>query len=210
MSLSLGRFRTTFTITADSGNQAFSPSADFGIQNLGWILNALGGKTFNHGLYRVLRSDQIQASTQAMEAAFPEYRGRIVTFAFDWLGRHFASDRGRVEKGHPQVLMLEVGAGEAMEIPASVVDFHNVELVDYTDDALAVPFWRGWRKENPTDLAFTDCVGYKVPLFLGGADVLHNLELIDLSVYVEVCGQLRNKVRTLRPGQSIRSVLFAD
>jgi hypothetical protein len=55
-------------------------------------------------------------------------------------------------------------------------------------------------------LAFADCVGYKVPLFLGGADGLANLEVIDLSVYVEICGQLRNKVRTLAPGQSIRSV----
>jgi hypothetical protein len=34
------------------------------------------------------------------------------------------------------------------------------------------------------------------------------LEVIDLSVYVEVCGQLRNKTRTLQPGQSVRSVLF--
>ena len=42
----------------------------------------------------------------------------------------------------------------------------------------------------------TGCVGYKVPLFLGGADVLANLEVIDLSVYVEICGQLRNEART--------------
>lgn len=208
--MSLDRFKATFTITADNAEQAPPPGLDFGVKNLGQILNALGSKTFNHGLYRVLRTDQITAARQAMEGVFPDYRGRIVPFAFDWLGRHFASDRARVETGQPQVLMLEVGAGEAMEIPASVLDFHNIELVDYTDDALAAPFWRQWRSGNPTDLAFTHCVGYKVPLFLGGPDVLANLEVIDLSVYFEICGQLRNKVRTLAPGQSIRSVRFGD
>ncbi len=208
--MSLDQFKATFTITADNAEQASPPGVDFGVKNLGQILNALGGKTFNHGLYRVLHTDQITAASQAMEREFPEYRGRIVPFAFDWLGRHFACDRARVENGQPQVLMLEVGVGEAMEIPASVLDFHNIELVDYTDDALAAPFWRQWRSSNPTDLAFTDCVGYKIPLFLGGADVLANLEVIDLSVYVEICGQLRNKVRTLAPGQSIRSVRVGD
>lgn len=208
--MSLDRFKAAFTITADNAEQASRPAVDFDIRNLEQILSALGGKTFDHGLYRVLRSDQIQLATQAMEGVFPEYRGRIVPFAFDWLGRHFASDRARVESGEPQVLMLEVGVGEAMEIPASVLDFHNLELVDYADDALAAPFWRQWRSENPTDLAFTDCVGYKVPLFLGGSDVLANLEVIDLSVYVEICGQLRSKVRTLAPGQSIRSIRFGD
>jgi len=208
--MNLDRFKAAFTITADNAEQASPPAVDFGVKNLGEILNALGGKTFNHGLYRVLRIDQVPAAKQAMEGVFTEYRGRIVPFAFDWLGRHFASDRARVENGAPQVLMLEVGAGEAMEIPASVLDFHNVELVDYADDALAAPFWRQWRSDNPTDLAFTDCVGYKVPLFLGGPDVLANLEVIDLSVYVEICGQLRNKTRTLVPGQSIRSIKFVD
>jgi len=208
--MNLDQFKAAFTITAVDETQSPLPDVDFGIRNLGHILNALGGKTFNYGLYRVLRSDQIQVETQAMEEVFPEYRGRIVPFAFDWLGRFFASDRARVKNGHPQVLMLEVGAGESMEIPASVLDFHNIELVDYPDDALAAPFWRQWRNDNPTDLAFRDCVGYKVPLFLGGIDVIDNLEVIDLSVYVEICGQLRNKVRTLSPGQTIRGVRFDD
>src|SRR3954471_13674702 len=101
--MSLARFQSAFTITADGANQACPSSVYFGVEDLARTLSALGGKTFNHGLYRALRTDQIQEATLAMEAVFPEYRGRIVPFAFDWLGRHFASDRARVEKGHPQV-----------------------------------------------------------------------------------------------------------
>jgi hypothetical protein len=208
--MTLDRFKKAFSCTARSEQP---PSAQVGgltVPDLPFIIRELGGRTFNHGLYRVFRDDQLVAAREAMEGVFPEYRGRIVPFGFDWLGRHFASDLARVENGKPLVLMLEVGAGEAMEIPASALNFHNVELVEYADDALSAPFWNQWRALNPNDLAFTDCVGYKVPLFLGGADVVANLEVIDLSVYVEMCGQLRSKVRTLPPGQSIRNVAITS
>jgi hypothetical protein len=204
--MSLDRFKSAFTGTARTEQPASTQLGELAVPDLPLIISELGGQTFNHGLYRVLREDQLVAARESMEGVFPEYRGRIVPFAFDWLGRHFASDLARVENGRPLVLMLEVGAGEAMEIPASALDFHNVELVEYADDALSAPFWNKWRALNPDDLGFTDCVGYKVPLFLGGADVVANLEIIDLSVYVEICGQLRSKAGTLPPGQSIRNV----
>lgn len=208
--MSLDRFKSAFASTAHTGLPVPTQGQDLTVPDLALIISELGGQTFNHGLYRVLREDQLVASRDAMECVFPEYRGRIIPFAFDWLGRHFASDLARVENGRPLVLMLEVGAGEAMEIPVSALDFHNVELVEYADDALSAPFWNQWRMGNPGDLAFTNCVGYKVPLFLGGADVVANLEVIDLSVYVEMCGQLRGKARTLPPGQSIRNIAITS
>ncbi len=91
--MSLDRFKAAFTVTACDEDQGFQPSSDFGIENLGLVVNELGGKTFNHGLYRVLSTDQVLEATQAMERVFPEYRGRIVPFGFDWLGRHFVALR---------------------------------------------------------------------------------------------------------------------
>jgi hypothetical protein len=199
--MSLERFKSAFRETSREGNSA--QCVDFGVPGLGALSTELGGATFDHGLYRVLRAEQVPIARSTLEAVFPEYRGRIVPFGFDWLGRHFASDLLRVQNGQPLVLMLEVGAGEAMEIPATLFDFHNVELVDYRDDALAAKFWNQWRNLNPAALAFKMCVGYKVPLFLGGADVIDNLEVQDTDVYIEICGQLRNKVRTLQPSQSV-------
>ncbi|WP_081888231.1 T6SS immunity protein Tdi1 domain-containing protein [Verrucomicrobium sp. BvORR034] len=207
--MTLDPFNNVFQVTANERNFVHGVPPECGDPNLSAIIGALGGKTFLHGLYRVLRSDRMDAAKAAMEKVFPEYRGRIVPFAFDWLGRHFAVDLARIEDGRPQVLMLEIGAAEAMEIPASVADFHNVELVEYADDALSFPFWQQWRASNPNDLSYSECVGYKVPLFLGGADELANLETIDLSVYVEICGQLRNKTRTLAAGQTISRVFMS-
>jgi len=205
--MNLHRFRSAFTAT-DGVPPPLPINRDFGVPGLDTLLNELGGQSMNQGLYRVIKPDQVAAATLAMEAVFPEYRGRIVPFGFDWLGRHFACDFKRVESGHPLVLMLEVGVGEAMEIPSTLLDFHNVELVDYIDDVLATSFWRNWRTLNPAELTFNDCVGYKVPLFLGGVDVVENLERIDLNLYVELCGQLRNRALTLPQGQCIRNLTF--
>jgi len=204
--MKLDQFNQAFAITANPGAEShpvFPASTEQDVRDL---ISLYGGRTFEHGLYRILRADQLAEAREAMELVFPEFRGRIEPFGFDWLGRHFALDRGRVANGSAQVLMLEVGAGEAMQIPASVADFHNVELVEYADDALSVPFWQRWHEGHPLDLAHSECVGYKVPLFLGGPDELPNLELIDLSVYVEICGQLRHKTRSLAPGQTIAGV----
>jgi hypothetical protein len=91
--------------------------------------------------------------------------------------------------------MLEIGAGEAMEIPAGIVDFHNIELVDYMNDSLSSDFFQEWRSENDIELKYDECVGYKVPLFLGGQDDISNLERINLDVYIGICGQLRMSIK---------------
>ncbi len=209
--MNLTNFNKAFCATGEhsSGTGIFP---EFVPKEVKELVRIYGGQSFNRGIYRIFNSDQLDAARLSMERVFPEFRGRIVPFGFDWLGRHFAFDRGRVKNGagEGELLMLEVGAGEAMRIPASVINFHNVELVEYPNDVLAAPFWHRWREMNSSDLAHSECVGYKVPLFLGGEDEITNLEVIDMSVYVEICAQLRNKVRTLRDGQTIASVSMID
>ena len=55
-----------------------------------------------------------------------------------------------------------------------------------------------------------ECVGYRVPLFLGGQDVVDNLEVSDLGVYWSLCAQLRQGTRDLPTGTSIGSVSVGD
>lgn len=183
-------FLRAFEMTEDNGNGRLPPEAMD--DDLAACLRELGGKTFEHGLYRLFRSDQVSEATQNMAAAFPELAERILVFGYDWLGRHFALDSGRLAGSKRLVLMLEPGAGEAMEIPVPIVQFHNEELVEYRDEALAFSFYKEWRKLDPSPIPHDKCVGYKIPLFLGGADTIDNLEVTDLDVYVSLCGQLRN------------------
>lgn len=156
------------------------------------LIGDYGGGTFESGLYRLHGSGDLLAWTENVSAAFPKLENRIICFAFDWLGRHFALDRKRVVDGQMQVLLLEPGAGEVMQIPADLQAFHNVELVEYRNDALASDFFFRWTDSGGAPPAYNQCVGYKVPLFLGGSDDEQNLELSDMDVYWTICGQLLN------------------
>ena len=198
-------FSKSFVVTADEGNPASEFPDGIDDNKFRRIVSEFGGKTFNNGLYRVLQIQQLDAVKVAIERVFPEYMGSVRPFAYDWLGRHFAVD---LRSKEPSILLLEVGAGEAMIIPADIDTFHKSTLSAFTNSALASDFWEDWYNMHPTPLAFQDCVGYKIPLFLGGEDDIPNLEVTDLDVYLEICAQMREKIRGFPEGTKINSVSF--
>lgn len=175
-----------------------------------WLMGRFGGATFEHGLYRLHAVSEIPQWDATIGQAFPAYASRISCFGWDWLGRQFALDSARVEANQRLILMLEPGTGEVLEIPATFVAFHDVELVDEPDAALARDFFVAWRKTyGSPELQPDQCVGYKIPLFLGGSDTVDNLEIIDAEVYWAISGQLRDGTRLLPPGTTIRSLTIS-
>lgn len=96
------------------------------------------------GAYRQHRSEDVARFTSLAEQAYPDFAGRIVCFGADWLGRQFATDSARQVNGFPQVLMLEPGTGECLEIPVDHAGFYNHELVEAADAAVAYSFDDGW------------------------------------------------------------------
>ena len=166
------------------------------------------GASFAGGLYRVLDATTGPSAQARVDSAFPTLISRATPFVLDWLGRTFALDLQRVAEGGPLVLMLEPGTGEVLEVPTSFVEFHESELVDYADACLATDFFDAWSSQNPTSLPLgpDQCVGYRVPLFLGGRDDVSNLEVSDLDVYWAMCSQLWRGVEGLPPGTPIAGV----
>lgn len=200
------RFDATF------GNQAVGPPdvapwldsrlvavdgyAEFAARYAGW--------TFGGGLYRVLDSRSGPLMAELLAEAFPALTGDSVPFAVDWLGRLFT-----LSGSHSDVVLLfEPGTGEVLEIPATFSTFHDSELVDDHDAALASGFFAEWCAGHGDGIPLTinDCVGYRVPLFLGGKDEVENLSVVDLSVYWSIIGQLMRGAATLPEGGSIRDV----
>jgi hypothetical protein len=169
-----------------------------------------GGTSFNRGIYRLLRSDEVPTWAAIAESAFPEFAGRLIPFGFDWLGRMFALDRGRYVDGAPAVSFLEPGTGEALEVPCNAESFHNAELIDYREAALAESFFYAWLNAGGSSPAPKQCVGYRKPLFLGGADTVSNLELTDLNVYWELAVQLLRQIRDLPVGTVISDVRISS
>jgi hypothetical protein len=162
------------------------------------------------GAYRLHQPADAEHFTGLARAAFPAYANRIECFGADWLGRQFARDRDRSRKGEPLVLILEPGTGEALEIPVGFTAFHERELIEEPDAVAAVSFFKAWLSAGGARPGYGQCVGYKVPLFLGGSDEVENLELGDLDVYWTIAAQLLAKVRDLPEDAIINRVITGD
>ena len=143
------------------------------------------------GVYHPLDGHAAIEVNTLVGEVFSEFAGRIQCFGHDWLGRVFAEDSAR----GGEVLLLEPGTGEALEIPVDREDFLTFELVQQADAAAAYSFYRQWRDAGNPAPETGQCVGYRKPLFLGGADSVENLELSDLSVYWSVAAQLIAQLR---------------
>jgi hypothetical protein len=175
------------------------------------LTERFAGCTFENGLYRLHDKESGPVAEIMIAEAFPHFAARALAFGYDWLGRQLAFDPERVEAGEPLVLLFEPGTGQVLEVPLSFEAFHE-ELPQMSEPVLASSFFAEWTRANPTTvpIARTDCVGYRVPLFLGGSDQIENLAVTDLAVYWSLCGQLRRGTGSVPAGTQIREVNIDD
>lgn len=207
------RFRTTFHLDGVNPDSAKGPLPDGrlrAISGFAEFFSEFAGASFGHGLYRVHDGESARVASALISDAFPMFVHRAAPFGYDWLGRQFACDFGRTVDGEPQILLLEPGTGEALEIPVDFQQFHESELIEEADAALAAGFFSEWAKANPLSIPFSpsECAGYRVPLFLGGADTVKNLQVTDITVYWGLCAQLLKEVGELATGTTVTDVSF--
>jgi Domain of unknown function (DUF1851) len=181
---------------ADDGDgEHFSSSP---LEELGGFreLMAIGaGRSFGGGLLRVHDQGGSGRAAQLIEEAFPEYRGAVVPIAKDWLGRQYAVPLVGAVPRAGMVLLVEPGSGEAFEVDCNLVELFDQEMVDDPVTFLATDLYAEWKPANPGSIPPGKCVGFKVPLFLGGEGNADNLEVVDEPVYWSLFGQLRREVR---------------
>lgn len=173
-------------------------------------VTATSPRTFLEGAYRLHRSEDIERFTGPAISAFPAFSTRITCFGSSWLGCQFATDEKRIVKGERQILLLEPGTGEALEIPAGLDTFHSDELINKSDAVAAYSFFKNWLLEGGKAPRYNQCVGYRIPLFLGGEDQTTNLELVDFEVYWHISAQIIDKVRGLPIGTRINKFSITD
>jgi hypothetical protein len=208
-----GKFLASYRLSESPSARDWPPTdpAD-GVRDSADFRSRLAGVTFEEGLYRIHTSASAATANETVAAAFPGFSDRIDCFGFDWLGCEFSLDSARHEGGEPLVLVFEPGTGEVLEVDATFERFHEVELIEFADAAVARGFFNEWAAKNADSLPlpFHDCVGYRVPLFLGGEDAVGNLEVIDRDVYWTLCGQLRRGTLHLPAGARVSSLAIGD
>ncbi|MFC0545408.1 T6SS immunity protein Tdi1 domain-containing protein [Kutzneria chonburiensis] len=170
-------------------------------------LAAIGaGASFGNGIVRVHSEGEMRRAQSLIKEAFPEYTNRILPVAKDWLGRQYAGLLDEEAGMVSQLLLIEPGSGDAFEIDCGIATLFDVEFVADPVTYLATDLFAEWTIDHPETPKSGDCVGFKVPLFLGGAGAVDNLEVTDEEVYWSIFGQLKAKTRDLPPGTGIGGV----
>jgi hypothetical protein len=166
-----------------------------GVSRFAETLSCYAGETFGNGIYTLYDIGDIERWTRDVEDAFPTFSGRVTCFARDWLCNQFCLDSKSVSDGEGQLLLFEAGTGRVLEIGATLPELHWGLLDSDAEGLLLENMFRAWRELVPEVFEHGECAGYKVPLFLGGADEVSNVEKVDATVYWSITQQLRSSMK---------------
>jgi len=193
------KFDQAFRVTAKAPRTAEDGDVPTEID---WLFESYGGFEFENGLYRIHSKSDSRKWTVRIGSAFPEESVHVTPFGQDWQGNQFGWRGGQ----SPAVLLFQIASGEAYEIADSLQVAHDEEFVDHAQEALNIGRWHEWSASGGERPSRDKCVGYRIPLFLGGKDQLDNLEMSLLNVYWEITAQLLNGTRGLPPGTRISGI----
>lgn len=196
------RFLTRYPLPEGSIGDVWEAKSLLGTPGYVELARRAAGLPLCGGLLRFADARAGESATEFIREGFPGLAGRAVPFAVDWIGRVTALDLAR----QPGLLLIEPGSAAAFEIDESFVGFFNLDVVDDPDLFLAAELLRLWQAAGGDIPGVGQCVGFKVPLFLGGVGSAANLEMTDLEVYWSFSAQLGGQARWLEPGTTIQGI----
>ena len=123
--------------------------------------------------------------------------------AVDWRGRQYIALGG-------MVYWADLGFGEFAELAPSAE--WREAIRDRPDEVLERDIhdrFFATTGASEDGIAVTRCVEYTVPLYLGGADDIANMSVLDLDVHWTLGSQLYAQVRDLPPGTPIGDVTLS-
>jgi len=186
----LNKYTVDKTLSIDSGAEA--PESIKMIEGASDFLINHQGAIFNGGLYKVLPFREAKKWNELVLGIFSQFKGNIECFGIDWLGRVFAWDFQ-----HQKILSLDPGFGEVITIPCTFAELHNIEFVEYSDESLSSGLYCEYVAKYGKIESNGKCLGYKVSPFLGGEDLVDNLQEIDPEVYWSISTEIYNKVQSI-------------
>jgi len=194
----LNKFKKTGQIFVEE-DKSFFRDLPLELYNL---IATQGGSTFESGLYRVHTFSGSLRWSLLITDYFSNYSNKVYPFGYDWMGRQFCSNQsGDI------LFMFDPAVGEAFELKQTVDLLHNEDFVDDMDSMLSSNLFVDLlKKQDLNEIKYNECLGYKVPLFLGGKDVIENYEIQDMEVYWHIQNQLYEKVKDLPEGTRIRNI----
>ena len=178
-------FLEKFKLFKQCGNNKIFTSKN---KYLNTVINTLGASSYNQGLLYLCNGVEVEVMTKSIEDAFPKTKNTITCFGRDWLNRRLA-----VRNEEPyDILRFDVVYNEVINIPTTLKEFFENEIIEYTDALLSEKYFNQWKiKNHDVILSCSECVDYKIAPSLGGKDDVSNLEVLDYNVAWHLNMQLR-------------------
>jgi hypothetical protein len=177
-------------------------SALSNLPELSELFEKLSGKSFENGLFKIHTIGSFYLWTEMAFEYFKKYKGNSYCFAFDWVGRQYAI---HYSKGKTLILMLDPATAEVFELEGNIESFLSDGIDDFKIDVLELEKFNTLINVTP-NLRFSQCLGFKKILFLGGKDEINNFEAIDMEVYWELNYQIYSKTKNLPGGTLIGNI----
>lgn len=167
------------------------------------FLDQFGGRSFGGGVLKVMERSDIPLYKDAIMGICFKFSGDdFRPFAYNWLGQIFMID-DREGRGH--VMIMRIDTITTAYTDTGFLEYLNDELPENPERSLHVTQYGEWAASHGP-VGPGECVGYKVPFFLGGDDSPDNMEVIDMDVYWTMTGQLWRAYLGLPEGTEIGSV----
>ncbi len=144
------------------------------------LISKSGGDIFENGMFQILTFKKVDLWTNLItETYFDEFRNQLVCFAITWQGCLLA-----VNEDNTSIFLFDPATCEYFELEeTSLEDFFKTVFFEVEDELIYVEGFRNslqFLKLNILDSEKS--IAHKTSLFLGGEDVLENLEVIDSEV----------------------------
>lgn len=167
------------------------------------LLETCGGRVYDKGLYSVYDFKQSRIWASELSVYFPHYNSQFLPFGHDWMGRQFCLSTAKANHIH----IFDPGSFEDLYVEVSLYDFHNELLTADKHDFFASDlFEAGLSELRLSGVGSSQCLGLKIPLFLGGEDEPSNYSVSDLQVYWNIHYQLYKQTHGMPEGTVVNSV----
>lgn len=169
------------------------------------LLLDCGGKSYDDGLYTIHTFKDSLKWTDLLSQYYGKFKDEIISFGHDWMGRQFCVPT----QSNECILMFDPATQEDFFIDDNLLNFHNTILYNDKIEFLAQDlFEKALRHLKIVAIDYKKCIGFKIPLFLGGKEEISNYQICDLEVYWDFEYQLFHQVKNVPDGTKVNQVLI--
>lgn len=146
---------------------------------------------YNNGIYTFVTRAEATVLNELAARVFSLTAGKVTVYAVDWMGRLFASNANFLDSaGSSTMFCLDFADATSFTTEVDFETFHNRTAVDMKRELFNLDQYDDWIAHGPAPSDAESCIGYKIPLFLGGKDCRENMELTDRAVYLHLQAEL--------------------